>query len=87
MQKNDGFVILTLYILQVQLAEEVVAAADKKTGEAKCVYYRSRIAYLYEDQRHPAIESSTLLLCNGTLKNNKGSVSLKACDYFSHPNW
>lgn len=57
----------------IRLAEEVVAEADKKTGEAKCIYYRSRITYLYEDQRHPALESSTVLLCNGTLKNNKGS--------------
>ena len=63
------------YIFQVKLAEDVVAEADRKTGEAKCIYYRSRITYLYEDQRHPAIESSTSLLCNGTLKNNKGSVS------------
>ena len=60
---------------QIKLAEDVVAEADRKTGEAKCIYYRTRITYLYEDQRHPAVESSSSLLCNGTLKNNKGSVS------------
>lgn len=34
----------------VRLAEEVVAEADKKTGGAKCIYYRARISYLYDDQ-------------------------------------
>lgn len=32
------------------MAEEVVAEADCKTGEAKCIYYRSRFTYLYDDQ-------------------------------------
>ncbi|XP_060555151.1 rho guanine nucleotide exchange factor 3-like isoform X2 [Ruditapes philippinarum] len=57
----------------VRLAEEVVAEADKKTGGAKCIYYRARISYLYDDQKHPDIEKATTLLCNGTLKNNKGT--------------
>ncbi|XP_052779187.1 rho guanine nucleotide exchange factor 3-like isoform X2 [Mya arenaria] len=57
----------------VRLAEEIVGDADKRTGEAKCVYYRSRITYLYDDQKHADIENASTLLCNGTLKNNKGS--------------
>ena len=34
----------------VRLAEATVAEADKKTGEAKCIYYRTKITYLYDDQ-------------------------------------
>ncbi|KAL4226174.1 Rho guanine nucleotide exchange factor 3 [Mactra antiquata] len=57
----------------INMAEDIVANADKKTGEAKCIYYRSRITYLYDEQKHADIEKASSLLCNGTLKNNKGS--------------
>ena len=32
------------------MAEHLVAEADKRTGEAKCRYYRARITFLYDDQ-------------------------------------
>lgn len=57
----------------VRLAEEIVAEADRKTGEAKCIYYRSRITYLYDEQKHEDLDKAKTLLCNGTLKNNKGT--------------
>ncbi|KAL3852984.1 hypothetical protein ACJMK2_016581 [Sinanodonta woodiana] len=57
----------------IRLAEQVIAEADKETGEAKCQYYRARLTYLYDDQKHKALDYSKMLLCNGTLKNNKGT--------------
>ncbi|XP_052285929.1 neuroepithelial cell-transforming gene 1 protein-like [Dreissena polymorpha] len=70
---SSGWLDTELLGEAVRLAESVVADADRRTGEAKCIYFRSRITYLYEDQRHSAIETACTLLCNGTLKNNKGS--------------
>ncbi|XP_046561147.1 LOW QUALITY PROTEIN: neuroepithelial cell-transforming gene 1 protein-like [Haliotis rubra] len=57
----------------IKLAEFYIAEADKKTGEAKCSYYQSRLTYIYDDQKLPEIDDSHSLICNGVLKNNKGS--------------
>lgn len=57
----------------IRLAEKVVAEADRKTGEAKCIYYRARFSFLYDEQKHVALDEASTLLLNGTLKNNKGS--------------
>ncbi|XP_060069190.1 rho guanine nucleotide exchange factor 3-like [Ylistrum balloti] len=57
----------------IKLSERVIAEADKMTGEAKCRYYRSRISFLYDDDKCEALEQSSMLVCNGTLKNNKSS--------------
>ncbi|XP_050411694.1 neuroepithelial cell-transforming gene 1 protein [Patella vulgata] len=57
----------------IKLIESVVASADKSTGEAKCCLYKARISYIYDDQKHSYIEDSTNLVCNGILRNNKGS--------------
>ncbi|ESO83645.1 hypothetical protein LOTGIDRAFT_132999, partial [Lottia gigantea] len=57
----------------IKLIESIVSTADKSTGEAKCRLYKARISYIYDEQRHPFIEDSTSLVCNGVLRNNKGS--------------
>lgn len=57
----------------IKLAENLIAEADRKTGEAKCRYFRARINLLYEDEECAALEDAKTLVCNGTLKNNKGS--------------
>ncbi|XP_041379624.1 rho guanine nucleotide exchange factor 3-like [Gigantopelta aegis] len=57
----------------ILVAEHLVAQADKRTGEAKCRYYRARITFLYDDQNHDDLDDSTSLICSGVLKNNKGS--------------
>ena len=53
----------------VRLAEEVVAAADTKTGEAKCVYYRSRITYLYDEQVYNTLSHMGWLTLNFILNS------------------
>ncbi|KAK3102282.1 hypothetical protein FSP39_010188 [Pinctada imbricata] len=53
--------------------EHIIRDADEKTGEAKCRFYASRITSLYEDKLCEELEKSHMLICNGTLKNNKGT--------------
>ncbi|XP_056000750.1 rho guanine nucleotide exchange factor 3-like isoform X2 [Ostrea edulis] len=56
----------------IKIVERIISAADHKTGEAKCRYFAGRISFLYEEECE-ALQNSTMLLCNGSLKNNKGS--------------
>ncbi|XP_033744591.1 rho guanine nucleotide exchange factor 3-like isoform X2 [Pecten maximus] len=57
----------------IKLSERVIAEADKMTGEAKCRYYKCRISFLYDEEKCEALEQSSMLVCNGILKNNKNS--------------
>ena len=59
----------------VKVIDEIIAEVDKKTGEAKCGLTRSKLEYLDEKQRHSAIDESNVILCDGILKNNRGTVS------------
>ncbi|XP_011416553.3 rho guanine nucleotide exchange factor 3 isoform X1 [Magallana gigas] len=62
------------YLLEaIKIVEKIISEADHKTGEAKCKYYAGRISFLYEEEKCEALENSTMLVCNGSLKNNKGS--------------
>ncbi|XP_035677794.1 rho guanine nucleotide exchange factor 3-like isoform X3 [Branchiostoma floridae] len=57
----------------VSLVEDVIAQVDKMTGESNCRYYISRLEYLDEKNEHPLIGQSKLLLCDGILRNNRGT--------------
>ncbi|OWF55587.1 neuroepithelial cell-transforming gene 1 protein-like isoform X2 [Mizuhopecten yessoensis] len=57
----------------IKLSERVIAEADQMAGEAKCRYFRCRISFLYDDEKCEALEQSSMLVCNGILKNNKNS--------------
>ncbi|XP_069142127.1 rho guanine nucleotide exchange factor 3-like [Argopecten irradians] len=57
----------------IKLSESVIAEADKMTGEAKCRYYRCQISFLFDEEKCEALEQSSMLVCNGILKNNKNS--------------
>ncbi|XP_078596288.1 rho guanine nucleotide exchange factor 3-like isoform X2 [Branchiostoma floridae x Branchiostoma japonicum] len=57
----------------VSLVENVIAQVDKMTGESNCRYYISRLEYLDEKNEHPLIGQSRLLLCDGILRNNRGT--------------
>ncbi|GFO32635.1 neuroepithelial cell-transforming gene 1 protein [Plakobranchus ocellatus] len=53
--------------------EKVIKKADEETGVARCEHSKSCLLYLFDDQKIPEIEQSTALLCNGCMKNVKGS--------------
>lgn len=57
----------------IKMTEDLIAEADEKTGEAKCSLYKSKLSYLYEDQKIDSIEESKVFICSGVLKNNKGT--------------
>ncbi|XP_062610643.1 rho guanine nucleotide exchange factor 3-like isoform X2 [Saccostrea cucullata] len=57
----------------IKISEKIISDADQKTGEAKCRYYAGRVSFLYEEEKCEALDKSTMLICNGSLKNNKGS--------------
>ncbi|XP_078678395.1 rho guanine nucleotide exchange factor 3-like isoform X2 [Branchiostoma floridae x Branchiostoma belcheri] len=57
----------------VSLVEDVIAQVDKMTGESNCRFYISRLEYLDEKNEHPLIGQSKLLLCDGILRNNRGT--------------
>lgn len=57
----------------VDLIEDMVTEVDKKTGEQKCEYAKERLEYLSEDQRCEEITTSNVILCDGVLKNNRGT--------------
>lgn len=57
----------------IKLAENVIAEADREMGKAKCCYFRAKINFIYEEETCQPLEESTTLVCNGSLKNNKGS--------------
>ncbi len=96
----------------IKVVEGVIDVVDKKTGEAKCRFIRSKLEYLDEktvrttendqavflgtksvvvsnnpqnrgcfttcfvlQQRNALIEESNVILCDGVLKNNRGTVS------------
>ena len=57
------------------LVNDVLKEVDIKSGEAKCQHLKEQISYLEESQRSPLIEESTVVLCDGMLKNSRGTVS------------
>ncbi|GAB1611354.1 neuroepithelial cell-transforming gene 1 protein-like isoform X1, partial [Argonauta hians] len=57
----------------LKITEKLISAADEKIGEAKCTLYKSKLSYIYDDQRISEIEESETFICNGILKNNKGT--------------
>lgn len=53
--------------------EEIISNVDKNTGKSKCSFTQEKLDYIDEKQRHPMIEESNVILCDGVLKNNRGT--------------
>lgn len=65
----------TLCVLQMAAVQSVVADINRQTGESECQFYKDRLLYSEEGQRHELIERSRTLSCHGELKNHRGLVS------------
>jgi uncharacterized membrane protein YccC len=59
----------------IDRVEAIIREVDQKTGEANCNFHRDRLNFLEESQRHPLIDEAKVLLCDGVLKNSRGTVS------------
>ncbi|XP_039626660.1 rho guanine nucleotide exchange factor 3 isoform X3 [Polypterus senegalus] len=57
----------------INIVQRIVAEINVKTGESECQYYKERLVYLEDSQRHQLIEDSRVLICHGELKNNRGA--------------
>ncbi|KAL8566148.1 hypothetical protein ACOMHN_041303 [Nucella lapillus] len=51
----------------------IIRQADDTTGKTECQFHKSQLRYIFDEQKIPEIEESNALICQGTLKNNKGS--------------
>ena len=76
LQTPSGHPDVELIQQTVEVVEEIIAEVDKKTGAAKCEQTRSKLEYLDEKQRHHLIDESEAILCDGVLKNNRGTVCI-----------
>ena len=61
----------------ITVVEELIHMVDVKAGEAKCQYTKEKLDYLEDKQRSHLIDDSQAVLCDGILKNNRGTVSLR----------
>ncbi|XP_072296118.1 rho guanine nucleotide exchange factor 3 [Eucyclogobius newberryi] len=52
--------------------QSVVADINRQTGESECQFYKERLLYSEEGQKHELIERSRTLSCHGELKNHRG---------------
>ncbi|CAL1541779.1 unnamed protein product [Lymnaea stagnalis] len=57
----------------IKLMEKIIREADEATGVSRCEHSKSLLIYLFDDQKIPEIQASQALLCNGCMKNTKGS--------------
>ncbi|KAK7101617.1 neuroepithelial cell-transforming gene 1 protein-like [Littorina saxatilis] len=64
--------VALLHAAMTQL-DDIIKQADNLTGQSECRFYKSQLVSLYDEQNIPEIEQSTVLICQGTLKNNKGT--------------
>ncbi|CAL9707439.1 unnamed protein product [Knipowitschia caucasica] len=54
------------------MVQSVVADINRQTGESECEFYKERLVYSEEGQRHELIDRSRTLSCHGELKNHRG---------------
>ncbi|XP_048879627.1 rho guanine nucleotide exchange factor 3 isoform X3 [Brienomyrus brachyistius] len=57
----------------INMIQGIVAEINAQTGESECRYYKERLMYLEDSQRHVLIDESRVLSCHGELKNNRGA--------------
>ncbi|XP_064631960.1 rho guanine nucleotide exchange factor 3-like isoform X2 [Lineus longissimus] len=57
----------------IDSVEAIIREVDEKAGEAKCNFHRDRLDFLEESQRHPLIDEAKVLLCDGVLRNSRGT--------------
>ncbi|KAK7899414.1 hypothetical protein WMY93_020267 [Mugilogobius chulae] len=54
------------------MVQTVVADINRQTGESECEFYKERLLYSEEGQKHELIDCSRTLSCHGELKNHRG---------------
>lgn len=54
------------------MVQSVVADINRQTGESECEFYKERLLYSEEGQKHELIDRSRTLSCHGELKNHRG---------------
>ena len=59
----------------INTIEDIIKAVDAKAGESKCKFTKEKLDYLEDGQKNILIEESSAVLCDGILKNNRGTVS------------
>lgn len=57
----------------VSICEDVITEIDRETGIKKCEFTRDKLDYLEEGQKECGIEESKAILCDGVLKNSRGT--------------
>lgn len=53
--------------------EEVIKSVDMRTGEANCKYLLQKLQFSDERQKEPFLYLAKTILCQGELKNNRGT--------------
>ena len=57
----------------IQEVNCIIERVDQETGRAKCQFIKDKLEYVDDKQRSPLIQKSTSVICDGKLKNSKGS--------------
>ncbi|XP_074646901.1 rho guanine nucleotide exchange factor 3-like [Tubulanus polymorphus] len=57
----------------IRIVEDFLADVDEKTGEAKCKFIIGKLDFIEEKQRHSLFDEVRYLLCEGILRNNRGT--------------
>ncbi|TNN82128.1 Neuroepithelial cell-transforming gene 1 protein [Liparis tanakae] len=57
----------------ITIIQEILSEINVRKGESECQYYIDKLEYLDDKQRDPLIDSCTVLLCHGELRNKSGS--------------
>ena len=78
---------LHLLLLQIKILDDIIAEMDQKTGEYRCKFAIEHLDYLDEKQEDPLISQCKMLHCEGTLKNNRGTVGTHCCIFSCPHHW
>ena len=65
----------------VDIVEDIIQEVDKQTGQSKCTLTKGKLEYIDEKQKSHLIDESEVVLCDGVLKNNRGTVSVMKNSY------
>jgi hypothetical protein len=57
----------------IQEVNNIIERVDRETGRAKCQFIKDKLEYVDDKQRSSLIQISTSVICDGKLKNAKGS--------------
>ena len=58
----------------VAVVEDIIQEVDTRTGQSKCALTKEKLEYIDDKQKSHLIDESEMVLCDGVLKNNRGTV-------------